>query len=255
MLGIVVPVWVQNEPSRALAVRMAATLVTSRPAHAYFCTNRLLGITPDDFQAQLAAVCPVPVTVLHEPFVQRSVAGAWNHASRQAIAAGATRLLITATDCLWQPDALDALHQWGDTAPRSAALWSGADLLAAVTDEGPCCDFTGVMFRPSLFDRYGWFDERFRQAYYEDNDCAARVWVSGDTLVQIAAARFEHLGSQTIRLDAEAKREVDYWFPRNQARFVAKWGRLPALTALEAAGYYRQPWNRPEYPVSFWDRD
>ncbi len=57
---------------------------------------------------------------------------------------------------------------------------------------GPCA--AAAVYRRDVFERAGGFAERFF-CYYEDVDLAFRLRLAGETCVQLAAARVEHVGS------------------------------------------------------------
>ena len=71
----------------------------------------------------------LPLRVLHEPYVERSVAGAWNHGTAEALREGAEFVCITANDVVVQPDCLDRLIAFGaDPTNAAVAIWSGIDV-------------------------------------------------------------------------------------------------------------------------------
>jgi hypothetical protein len=247
-LGLIMPVWIQDNPDLlALTYRAAEALRTDAEPHLWVVCNRLHMVSPAELQRELSARCSVPVSVLHEPGVERSVAGAWNHGCRHALEWGADRLLIVANDVLVEPDCLDTLLRFEQPG---VALWSGINTRdrqaidpALVTDGA---DFSCFMLPPRTLAEHGWFDEEFRPAYFEDNDYYARVVLGGDECRVLHAARFYHSGSQTIRLEPEAAHHVHHWWATNEARFRAKWGvASPANSAEEVRRlYHRRPFNQ-----------
>lgn len=254
MLGIAMPVWLTETEALWESTRRAlGSLRCSSPARVYVVPNRLHRMDEAGLLEHLQPCCECPLAVLPWDGA-RSVAAAWNQGIRAALRDGCSRLLITANDCYWHAGAIDEMIRYdGD-----ASVWSGFGHvdgpLPAEPFEG--CDFTGFMVRPETVERVGWFDERFRPAYFEDNDYATRVVMSGGTCRVLPTARFDHAGSLTVRTDAEAAHHVRHWFELNRQRYKEKWGADPVPVSEEdcLARCYRHPWNDPAHPVTFWDR-
>jgi hypothetical protein len=87
-LGIVMPVVLQNQVMLAATVQAAATMRSASAATLFVVCNRLSICSPDQLQRSIADSFARRVKVVHEPYVERSVAGAWNEGCRHAIAAG-----------------------------------------------------------------------------------------------------------------------------------------------------------------------
>jgi hypothetical protein len=247
-LGLIMPVWIhQSYELLGLTYRCVEKLRTSTQAHLWVVCNRLHLITPTELQQEMSVRCHFPLTVLHQPGVERSVAGAWNHGCRHALAWGAERLLILNNDVLVEPDCLDTLlafHQQGVAIWSGINTWDRTVISPALVTDG--ADFSCLMLTPDTLARHGWFDEEFRPAYFEDNDYYARVVLGGEECRVVHAARFCHNGSRTIRLEPEAAHHVHHWWGANRARFQAKWGiEQPANCAEEVRRlYYRRPFNQ-----------
>lgn len=256
MLGVVIPVWLTEvEALWESTQRAVSSIRTESPARLYIVPNRLHRMTEEPLREHLSQVSQSPVVVLPWDGA-RSVAASWNQGLRMAARDGCDRFLIMANDCYWEDGAIDLLLAYGES-PESVgvSIWSGSAVLRSNPEPVEGCDFTGFMIRSSTLDRVGWFDERFRPAYFEDNDYATRVVLSGGTCRALPTARFEHAGSLTIRSDAEAAHHVRHWFEINKARYVAKWGRLPPTSEAECRETcYSTPWNDPSLTVQDWDR-
>lgn len=258
MLGIVMPVYLCQQPLLDLTIDAVTRLqVTQLPGKLYVVTTRLHLCTSSELQAMLAARCQLPVEVLHEDGVSLSVAGAWNRGCTRAIYDGADFLAICANDALVEPRTLDTMLNYGRTT--TADMWSAIDIRErpvvdrdAVTD-GP--DFSCVMFRPDMIKRFGYFDENFKPAYFEDNDYYVRIVQGGGMAVTLHAAPFYHHGSQTSKLDPDAAHHVRHWFGMNRLRFHQKWGvsNPPPTAALVREQCYKTPWNE-DLPISYCDR-
>ena len=256
-LGITIPVFLTVEPLLRLTRECVGRLRTQTDAHVWVVTTRLHVCSPEELQDQLQAACPPPLTVVHTPNLARSVANAWNTGCAAALAWGSDRLCIMANDALLEPECLDTLLA---TDMPTVDLWSGIDVRnpgaanREAVDDG--ADFTCFMLRPTTLERYGTFDEYFRPAYFEDNDYYARVVLGGGHCRVIHAARFYHHGSMTSRSDPDAAHHVQHWYGRNQARFVAKWGSMPAGNEEGVLGqYHKHPWNDISKPLTWWEHD
>lgn len=93
------------------------------------------------------------------------------------------------------PEILDGA---GDHYHPLGLAWRGGEGDPAETVDrdaevfGPCA--AAAVYRRDVFERAGGFAERFF-CYYEDVDLAFRLRLAGETCVQLAEARVEHLGS------------------------------------------------------------
>ncbi len=260
MIGVIMPLWCQNEATVQLTLRTVPFLRATRPAKLFVVTTRLTVRGPEQLRGELAAVCPLPVEVIHDPGVDRSVAGAWNRAIPVALEQGAELICLTANDVMPEATCLDTLAAFGEANP-DVDLWSGIDtrdrpnIDPSIVSDG--ADFAHCMFRRQTRDSYGEFDHWFKPCYFEDNDFSARIILGGGKVRTVHAARFYHLGSMTAKLDGEAAHHIKHWFGINRARFAAKWGTGdPATSAEDAhARYFKTPWNDPALTVGDWNRE
>jgi GT2 family glycosyltransferase len=252
-LAIITPVVLQNEAMLSLTKEAIAHFTSRHELRLYLVCNRLHVCLPEVLQAELAAQFPGQVTVVHEPGVERSVAGAWNKGCQLALAEEFDFMTIIANDTRLRPDCLDHLVEFG--LNHRADLWSGLSYNdrgaidpSHVTDGA---DFTCFMIRPATLQRHGWFDPNFRPAYFEDNDYYGRVVLGGGSCQIVHAAQFFHHGSMTVRQDAEMAHHVRYWFEENRRYFQRKWG--VAQPQNDAAGvrrdYYPHPFNDAAKPL------
>lgn len=258
MLGIVLPVWLNDVPvlwdSTRRAVASWPTALAGVPAMAYVVPQRLHTNDPAALQRELESLARLAVAVMPLD-TTRGVAAAWNAGIRAAAADGCDRFLLTANDCYWHPGSIAALDAFGrDPANADVLVWTGRTTDATPGEPG---DYSGAMLGPDTLARVGWFDERFKPAYFEDNDYQARVALAGGISLSIDAATFDHAASLTKRCDAEAAHHVDHWFRLNRQRYYRKWGLAdPPRTAAEVRQFgYAHPWNDPALPITFWDRD
>src|SRR5881628_398520 len=106
-----------------------------------------------------------------------------------------------------------------------------------------------VVPRPVL-DRVGLLDERFEQAYWEDDDFLARVRRAGFPTRQVSSVRVKHIGGLTT---VKIPQHRD-WLEVNERRFEEKWGWLPPPIARYRGARGGASWhfcqNCPEWPVA-----
>ncbi len=252
-IGIVMPVVLQNETTLAATLEAVSHLRTRHCAALYIVCNRLSVCGPRELENMLVPRFDGPACVIYEPFVERSVAGAWNEGCDRAVADGTDYLALIANDTRLEADCLDQLVAFG--ARRQADLWSGIsttggnDSDADQVSDG--ADFSCVMFPPATRTRFGPFDDNFRPAYFEDNDYYGRIVLGGGRCCVVHAARFFHHGSLTITADADMAHHVRHWFEENRNYFARKWGvAVPENTADGVLRhYYRHPFNDGNKPL------
>jgi len=255
-IGIIMPVVLQNEAMLALTREAVAHLKTTHTAVLYVVCNRLHVCLPEQLQELLQAEFDGRVQVVHEPGVERSVAGAWNKGCELALADGADFLAIVANDTRLRADCLDLLAEYG--ARNEADLWSGISYNGREaidpTQENDGADFTCFMFRPQTLERHGRFDPNYRPAYFEDNDYYGRVVLGGGKCRIVNRAQFFHHGSMTIREDPEIAHHVRYWFGKNREYFSKKWGVPEPQNSCEGVlrHYFRHPFNDSSKPLSWY---
>ena len=249
------PVVLQNETLLEVTLEAVAHLTTKYDATLYVVSNRLHVRTPEDLEAMLGERFDGKVQVLHEPGVERSVAGAWNHGCQHARAQGADYVAMVANDTRLRPDCLDTLIDYGERC--EADVWSGISYnnrpAIDPSQETDGADFTCFMIRSQTLDRHGLFDPHFRPAYFEDNDYYARVVLGGGACRVVHGAQFLHHGSMTVRHDAEMAHHVQYWFDKNRDYFRRKWGVSQPENSSEGVlrRYYRHPFNDSTRPLSW----
>ncbi len=258
MLGIVMPVWLTDvEAMWQTAYRALKSI--DQPSNIYIIPNRLHRMSESDLHRHLWDMTEKVVQVLPWDGA-RSVAGAWNQGIFKAMQDGCNYFLVMACDCYWHPGAINTLFDYMlSPASRNVLAASGHCYRGGpvLTEPVEGCDCTGFMLRQDTIERIGWFDERFKPAYYEDNDYCTRIVQSGHTCKVVPTARFEHPGSFTVQNDPEAAHHVGHWYEKNKARFKAKWGtdKIPVSDEDCRTRCFKRPWNDPTLPLSFCDRD
>lgn len=256
------PVWLQERPLLDLTERAVQTIKTQCDASLYIVPSRLKSelITALDLQLKASDWCGLPTKVVCTAVIDNSVAKCWNIGCEEAFRDGCHFVLIQANDVMLEPGTIDTLVQFG-LDNWDVDLWSalavnlhGDNLPQGVGDSADFCCF---MLRPTTFHRFGTFDERFRPAYFEDNDYYGRVFLGGGKCAHVFAAHVNHIGSQTMKLDPEAAHHNNYWFNINQKRFMDKWQtpRSAASPAEVHALYSRHPWGDTNRTVAYWDRE
>lgn len=101
-----------------------------------------------------------------------------------------------------------------------------------------------------MLDRVGFLDERFEQAYWEDDDLLARLRQAGISTRQVASVQVEHIGGLTTVKLPEHRR----WLELNGRRFEEKWGWLPPPIPRYRRARGADTWhfcqNCPSWPVA-----
>lgn len=87
-------------------------------------------------------------------------------------------------------------------------------------------DFSLFAVKTEQFiERFGFFDENFSPAYFEDNDMARRVLVSGGSYGRMLNAGMFHVGSVTQNMDGPVV--TSPMFEANRQYYIRKWGGQP----------------------------
>lgn len=168
---------------------------------------------------------PVIPIVVSNWEINRGVSWAWNYGISKAIDNNVDLAIVSNDDVVFQPGTIKRLISHRELADlvtptniRDFPPFEGHD-------EHP--DFSCFMIKPREFaTKFGWFDERFFPAYFEDNDMARRIQVGGGKMRRVGNAAILHRGSVTQNMDGH--QVVDsVTFEQNRAYYVSKWGGLP----------------------------
>jgi GT2 family glycosyltransferase len=258
-LTIVMPVVLQTEGLLTLTREAVSYLKSTHPTVLYVVCNRLHVCLPEKLWSDLQGRFTGQVVVVHEPGVERSVAGAWNKGCALALAEGADYVAIVANDTRLREDCLDNLIEFGEKTETD--LWSGISFNNRsqidpneITDGA---DFSCFMIRSTTLKNHGFFDPNYRPAYFEDNDYYGRVILGGGKCRVVHAAQFFHHGSMTVRQDPEMAHHVSYWFEKNRAYFSRKWGVARPENSSDGVlrHYYRHPFNDGNKPLTWFPTD
>lgn len=95
------------------------------------------------------------------------------------------------------------------------------------------CAGASVMFRRSVLDKVGLFDERFF-LYFEETDLCHRIADAGWHGMYLPTSRVVHVGGGSTGVTAQA-RKPGYWFDSRQLYFTKRGGR--AYAALVTLAY------------------
>jgi GT2 family glycosyltransferase len=173
------------------------------------------------------------------------VSRGWNAGLKRALKIGAEVTVISNDD----------VTVFAGTIEKLADNVGQFDLLSA-TNYRDCMEVSGPEFdgHPdfSLFavntaefiEKFGFFDENFSPAYFEDNDMARRILVGGGQYARMIQAGMFHEGSVTQNMDGPVV--TSEMFEKNRAYYVKKWGGWPMSER------YTHPFNDPDKTIKDW---
>ena len=250
-ISVVIPVCLQNTEMLDLFRANLGTFTHDSIGRIIVICNRLSIMEASTLEALLQQDSAAPIQVVNDK--ERSVAGAWNRGMEISIDAGIDFFLISAIDVRLTSSTLDVMLRFGEENLHVPAWSSTAnhELIGSPAPSVDRCDFSCVMLRRGTIEAHGWFDKEFKPAYFEDNDYATRLVLSQAFPQQVIGARHLHLGSATIKLDAEMAHHVRHWFNINGSRLLAKWGCRVDDYARVAACCHNTPYNSGK-PLSWW---
>lgn len=165
------------------------------------------------------------------------VAKAWNNGIQQSMQDGCNFVLILNDDTLLHPECIDALV-W-EHINNDAIIITGCETqdLTQVPSIGKFgIHFSCFMTKINIFDCMGLFDENFRPAYFEDNDCVRRLKLLELDIYGITQALFWHEGSKT---GSQMHRRA---IAGNRTYYEHKWGGVPGAES------YMNPYNEGGSP-------
>lgn len=104
-----------------------------------------------------------------------------------------------------------------------------------------------------VIDRVGVLDERFENAYWEDDDFLVRLGEAGIATRQVPSVRVKHIGGLTTVKVPEHRQ----WLERNERLFEEKWGWVTPAIAHFRRDRLTKIWhfcqNCPDWPTSDFD--
>lgn len=213
--------------------------------------NRLSLMSAASLEAFLSTDVKCPVQVIHDK--ERSVAGAWNRGVEIAREARFDTHLITAVDVSFTQSTMTQLTHFEERHPEADiwSSWASQEIAAPGIESTDGCDFSCFMIRNRTIDTYGWFDKEYKPAYFEDNDYVTRVVIGGGAPKCAVAARHNHQGSLTIKVDPEMAHHVRHWFGINHGRFCAKWKTKTDNYSAIPNVCHKTPFNSNK-PITWW---
>jgi len=160
-----------------------------------------------------------PVQIVR-PGSNLGVGPSWNLLARRCLKGPDDLLLVCGDDVTLRSDTIEKL--------LATTAETGADFV--YPDPSRSTEhqvFSCFLARPSLFEKVGYFDERFWPAYFEDDDFGRRMELSGATKA-IAPCGYDHVNSATMK--AYSAKELERHHERFRAcrsYYALKWGGVP----------------------------
>lgn len=157
------------------------------------------------------------------------VSAGWNAGIKKSIELHASTTIVSNDDLVFYPKTINKLVS--DINNYKADLVSACNRrdVPAVTgiqyDEQP--DFSCFAINPIRFvEKFGWFDEEFTPAYFEDNDMAYRIKLANGTYLRRLDAGVYHHGSVTQNWGGQ-QYVTGPMFEANRDYYISKWGGNP----------------------------
>lgn len=170
----------------------------------------------------------------------RGVGPAWNLGLKYCLERGIDYAVVCNDDVKLSPGII----------PRLTSRLVGGTLLASPMNITGVCHPRGLNFwcyavRPAEFvETVGFFDENFAPAYFEDDDMAYRIELSGRRRVNIEEFVY-HQVQGTQDMDPVPVVSRDIW-DRNEAYYQRKWG------GPGGAEQYRNPFGNLSMSLKDW---
>jgi glycosyltransferase involved in cell wall biosynthesis len=151
---------------------------------------------------------------VYEPKANIGCAGAWNYLLREHARVKGSVMLVN-NDIEFSP---------GDLSKMESAMFSDPEMCAVFSNHS----FSNFIVTRKGIERFGYFDENFYPAYFEDGDYWRRITLSGATICHPETNSVHgeppHWGSATIKSDPELAKQNDVTFVRNRELYRRKWG-------------------------------
>jgi GT2 family glycosyltransferase len=171
------------------------------------------------------------------------VSKGWNDGLSKAIDMGSEYAVISNDDVLLNPGTIHKMVMGLNDFDLVSATNTRDDESYEGYDEHP--DFSCFAVKPKEFiSKFGWFDENFSPAYFEDNDMARRMIISGGTYRRDLSATMFHRGSVTQNMDGPVV--TSPMFERNREYYTRKWGGWPGSEV------FTSPFNDSSKTIKDW---
>src|SRR6187431_2122311 len=146
------------------------------------------------------------------------VGPAWNAGLAEAARLNIDYAIVVNDDVVFEP---------GVIRKMCAMLGAGVDLVSPQNSTGEQhpygLNFWCFAVKPKPFlSKFGFFDENFAPAYYEDDDMAHRIKLSGGKIINLEDRIYHE-----VRGSDMGQEWVDEAYAKNQKYYVEKWGGLP----------------------------
>ena len=160
-----------------------------------------------------------------------SVAASWNLGISKLIGAGVERAIIVNDDVVFHSGTMSKLVNALDDYEADLVSCVASDTGQHGLHEDGFPDYCCYAIKPAEFvEKFGHFDQNFRQAYFEDNDMHYRMHLSGGKMGLLLDARVDHEGSVTQfpeGRDSEQRVVSHHTFRMNREYYIGKWGGPP----------------------------
>lgn len=87
--------------------------------------------------------------------------------------------------------------------------------------------FSFFAITKECFERVGNFDERFKPAYFEDNDYLERLWTKGYKPLRLESVQYFHLVQGTLKYGKESQENYPKYMQKNLELFKSIHGKIP----------------------------
>jgi GT2 family glycosyltransferase len=160
------------------------------------------------------------IVIVESPGRNLGVGASWNFLAKRYLTTPDDRLLVCGDDTLLSSDLVAQLVK---TMDESGVDFVFPDPALSTMPQMFSC----FMVRQSLFEKVGYFDERFWPAYFEDNDFHRRMKFAGATEA-VAPCGYEHANSSTMKAYSPDDLERHHMrFRLCRDYYIEKWGGLP----------------------------
>lgn len=247
-LAIVTPILIQNDRVLNLYLSNVNTYKSSCKTKIFAICNKLYisDKTLLDLISNNILCSNISVQVLCDK--ERSVAGAWNKGIKLAMNEAISQYHILSQDVALHPKCIDNLIK--DDLPIVSSVDNNNSI--GQNHKFHSCDFSSVMIKKEIIDKFGWFDKEYKPAYYEDNDYVIRLILNGHYPFADCSAIHYTPGSATIKLDSEAAHHAHHWGGYNKQRYLDKWGQLFDNYEDIRTKSKKNPFGQEGKPVSWW---
>lgn len=162
---------------------------------------------------------------IHDPGKNLGVGSSWNFLAQRFLLRPSDKLMVCGDDVTLHSDTLAVLE---DTMDSTGADFAFPDPSRSSMHQ----TFSCFMARKNLFDKTGYFDEKFWPAYFEDNDFHRRMKLAGISEA-VAPCGYDHVNSGTMKKFTDRELEAHHVrFRSCREYYLRKWGGLPGHEAF-----------------------